>query len=89
MNLDIASAVVIDMGSFLMAGDDAPRSVFPTTVSKPRECPSLLKSVYFGDEAEAKCGCLSRIDLFTVSYQLKLLFFNNVAHNFFLGGSNI
>ena len=54
-----SSAVVIDNGSYMIragfAGDDEPRAVFRSIVSKPRHQRSmsgpLNKDVYVGDEA--------------------------------------
>ena len=54
------TAVVIDNGSGVckagFAGDDAPRSVFPTLVGRPK-MPGIMvgldqKEVYVGDEAQ-------------------------------------
>lgn len=53
------TAVIIDNGSGMVkagfAGDDAPRSVFPTVVGRPK-VPGIMvgldqKEVYVGDEA--------------------------------------
>jgi actin-related protein len=61
------SAVVIDNGSGMskagFAGDDAPRSVFPTLVGKSK-MPSLMvaleqKDVYVGEDAQIKRGVLN------------------------------
>lgn len=60
-------AVVIDSGSGAckagIAGDDAPRAVFPTVVGRPRLSGMTLggeqKECYIGDEALAKRGVLN------------------------------
>jgi len=60
------TAVCIDNGSGLckagFAGDDAPRSVFPTLVGRPK-MPGIMvgldqKEVYVGEEAQLKRGVL-------------------------------
>jgi len=60
-------ALVIDNGSGMckagIAGDDAPRAVFPSIVGRPR-MPGISvgteqKEVYIGDEAQAKRGVLN------------------------------
>jgi actin-related protein len=60
------TAVVIDNGSGMckagFAGDDAPRSVFPTIVGRPK-MPGIMvgldqKEVYVGEEAQNKRGVL-------------------------------
>ncbi|CAG9329711.1 unnamed protein product [Blepharisma stoltei] len=60
-------ALVIDNGSGMckagIAGDDAPRAVFPSIVGRPR-MPGIIvgteqKEVYIGDEAQAKRGVLN------------------------------
>ena len=58
--------LVIDNGSSMMkvgfAGDEAPRSVFPTVVGRPRYVAAVAggqnKDTYVGDEACAKAGVL-------------------------------
>ncbi|CAG9329713.1 unnamed protein product [Blepharisma stoltei] len=59
-------AIIIDNGSVMIkagiAGDDAPRAVFPSIVGRPRN-PGIIvgteqKEVYIGDEVQAKRGYL-------------------------------
>ena len=59
--------IVIDNGSGMckagFAGDDAPKSVFPNIIGRPR-MPGIIvgteqKEVYIGDEAQAKRGVLN------------------------------
>lgn len=60
-------AVVMDCGSGMckagIAGDDAPRAIFPTVVGRPRISGTSIgpdpKDCYIGDEAHAKRGLLS------------------------------
>lgn len=51
------TAVCIDNGSGMIkagfAGDEAPRSVFPTIVGKPK-APTNEKEIYFGRDALTK-----------------------------------
>jgi len=60
------AALVVDNGSGMvkagMAGDDAPRSVFPSIVGRPKVKPTMVgadnKEVYVGDEAQVKRNSL-------------------------------
>lgn len=62
---DIAPAVVIDNGSGRckagIAGDDAPRTDFPSIVGRPRVKNIMFddKEFYVGDDALAKKGVLN------------------------------
>jgi len=63
---DEKAALVVDNGSGMVkagfSGDDAPRSVFPSIVGRPKVKPTMVgadnKEVYVGDEAQVKRGVL-------------------------------
>jgi len=61
-----AQTVIIDNGSGMVkagfAGEDAPRSVFPAMVGRPKQQATIQgtgKAEYIGDEANAKRGILN------------------------------
>jgi actin-related protein len=67
MSEEQAAAVVIDNGSGMckagIAGDDAPRCVFPSIVGRPK-VPGIMvggadKDTFIGEEAQAKRGILA------------------------------
>eukprot|EP00659_Diplonema_papillatum_P006207 gene6207-9507_t len=61
-----ANAIVCDNGSGMVkagfAGDDAPRSVFPSIVGRPKTAAAMMgtakKEAYIGDDAQSKRGIL-------------------------------
>ena len=61
-----AQAIVCDNGSGMVkagfAGDDAPRSVFPSIVGRPKTAAAMMgtakKEAYIGDDAQSKRGIL-------------------------------
>ena len=62
----LVNSLVVDNGSGMVkagfSGDDAPRSVFPSIVGRPKVKPTMVgadnKEVYVGDEAQVKRGVL-------------------------------
>jgi actin len=66
MDSEEQQAIVCDNGSGMVkagfAGDDAPRSVFPSIVGRPKQEQAMLgaakKEYYIGDDAQAKRGIL-------------------------------
>jgi len=67
MSQDIPPALVIDNGSGMVkagiAGDNAPRCVFPSIIGRPRYKGAMvslqLRTEYIGDEAQSKRGMLT------------------------------
>ena len=63
---DDQQAIVCDNGSGMVkagfAGDDAPRSVFPSIVGRPKTAAAMMgtakKEAYIGDDAQSKRGIL-------------------------------
>jgi actin, other eukaryote len=61
------SPIVLDNGSGMVkagfAGDDAPRVVMPSVVGRPKYSAGMIgmghKSLYVGDDAQAKRGILA------------------------------
>ena len=66
MSDDDQQAIVCDNGSGMVkagfAGDDAPRSVFPSIVGRPKTAAAMMgtakKEAYIGDDAQSKRGIL-------------------------------
>ena len=68
MSQDIGDVIILDYGSYQIkigfAGDELPKSIFPSVVGRPRHKSADLRDFYVGDEAQ------KTRDILTMSYPI-------------------